>query len=383
MTTGNSIFNDEERIIARAHEMLDHESHTLKAVAYSELLDQYEKLYRQSIRLVKMGDRMQGQLNRLYDQLAKNEEQYRSIFERSIQGIFMSTADGRFLAINPAMARMFGYNSAGEMVQEVNEISVDIYFPADQRRKFFTTLQHRGEVKDYPLELRRRDGEMIRVEISAKGIFDDSNNLIELEGLVADVTEKHRMLEELTQMARVDALTGLWNRRYFVELGLREVARAKRGEYPLAMLFFDIDNFKTINDTYGHQAGDVVLNELATIGLSHLRELDIFGRLGGDEFAILLPDTTAEGASLVAERMRASFEKHTVLIAQKRLRFTASFGVVRFCDRTPCLTSLIKYADQALYMAKSRGRNTISCADPIRCNKHNNVGKLSVKRLAG
>ena len=147
MTTGNSIFNDEERIIARAHEMLDHESHTLKAVAYSELLDQYEKLYRQSIRLVKMGDRMQGQLNRLYDQLAKNEEQYRSIFERSIQGIFMSTADGRFLAINPAMARMFGYNSAGEMVQEVNEISVDIYFPADQRRKFFTTLQHLGEVK--------------------------------------------------------------------------------------------------------------------------------------------------------------------------------------------------------------------------------------------
>ena len=79
---------------------------------------------------------------------------------------------------------------------------------------------------------------MIRVEISAKGIFDDSNNLIELEGLVADVTEKHRMLEELTQMARVDALTGLWNRRYFVELGLREVARAKRGGIPVGHAFF-------------------------------------------------------------------------------------------------------------------------------------------------
>jgi PAS domain-containing protein len=108
----------------------------LPSEAYLRLLNQYKKLYRQSIRLVNMGDRMQGQLNRLYEQLARSEEKYRSIFERSIQGIFRSTAAGCFLDLNPAMARMFGYESAEEMICGVRDIETQIYYSGDSGADF-------------------------------------------------------------------------------------------------------------------------------------------------------------------------------------------------------------------------------------------------------
>ena len=135
-----SIFNDEERTIAKANELLDQTASSMSREAYLELLNQYKKLYRQSIRLVKMGDRMQGQLNRLYDQLTKSEEKYRNIFERSIQGVYRSTIQGRFLDLNPAMACMFGYESAEQMMDLVKDIASDVYFSKEHRHAFLKTF---------------------------------------------------------------------------------------------------------------------------------------------------------------------------------------------------------------------------------------------------
>ncbi|MFH1135288.1 MAG: sensor domain-containing diguanylate cyclase [Pseudomonadota bacterium] len=360
MTGKVSIFDDEERTMAAADALLDQYSADVPAAAYAALLERYKKLYRQSIRLVKMGDRMQGQLTRLYEQLMKSEEKYRSIFERSIQGVYRSTVEGRFLDINPAMARIFGYDSTEDMLRQVRDIAEDVYLSPAHRRGLIQALQNRGELKDYPLQLRRGNGESIWVEVCTKGVFDDSGKLIELEGLVIDVTERRRLLKDLKKLARVDGLTGLWNRRYFIELGQREVARAKRENRPLSMVYFDVDNFKRINDAYGHQAGDQVLREMAALGRENLRELDIFGRMGGDEFAIILPETTERDAMRVAERVRTSFAAHAVSLPQGVVRFAASFGVAPFRPEIPCLSTLIKYADQALYQAKYEGRNTVS-----------------------
>ena len=221
-------------------------------------------------------------------------------------------------------------------------------------------MQKKGVVRDYPLKLRRSDGQAIWVEVCTQGVFNDKGELMEMEGLAADITEKRRMMNELKSMARVDGLTGLWNRRYFVELGQREAARAEREQKPLSLVYFDVDNFKAINDTYGHQAGDQVLRDMARLGRNSLREFDIFGRMGGDEFAILLPGVMEDDAAQVAERIRVSIEGHVVALPQAEVRFAASFGVAGFGAGAACLTSLIRNADVALYQAKYAGRNTVS-----------------------
>lgn len=355
-----SLFFDEEGVIAHAESRLLSGGQTGMSISdYAHLLERYKKLYRQSKRLVKMGDRMQRQLNMLNDELARSEEKYRSIFETSMHGIFRSTPDGRFLDLNPAMAGMFGYGSVQDMFALVRDIGEDVYLEPRQRDNVLRMLRQHGMLKDYPLKLRRFDGETIWVEVNVRGVLDERGSLVELEGLVADVTEKRRMLNELQSLARRDALTGQWNRRYFMELGQREMTRANREDSPLALIFFDLDHFKAINDTYGHDAGDAVLVELGRAVHSRLREFDVFGRMGGEEFAVLLPGANIYHAVNVAEKLRSCIEGAVVTAGGFDIRCTASLGVA---DRRPdrkSLQCLIRAADNAMYAAKHAGRNQV------------------------
>jgi diguanylate cyclase (GGDEF)-like protein/PAS domain S-box-containing protein len=355
-----SLFFDEESVIAHAESRLLAINQTgVSASDYAQLLERYKKLYRQSKRLIKMGDRMQSQLNRLNDELALSEEKYRSIFESSMHGIYRSTPEGRFLDINPAMARMFGYGSVDDMFTLVRDIGKDIYLEPRQRENFLRMLRQHRQLRDYPLKLRRLDGETIWVEVNVHGVFDENKNLVELEGLVADVTEKRRMLKKLQSLARRDVLTGQWNRRYFMELGQREMNRANREDSPLSLIFFDVDHFKAVNDTHGHDAGDAVLVELSRAVNSRLRDFDLFGRMGGEEFAVLLPGASIFHAVNVAEKLRSCIERTVVSTRGVDIRCTASLGVA---DRRPdrkTLQSLIQAADNAMYAAKHAGRNRI------------------------
>lgn len=356
MNGPGSLFSDEERTVARAEALLSRAPDQLPAADFAILLAQYKKLYRQSTRLVKMGDRMQGQLNRLNEQLAKSEEKYRGIFESSIQGIFRSTPDFRFLDLNPAMARIFGFDTVEEMLG----CSESFFLSPCQKKEFLQTVARTGMLKDHPLEMLRGDGTSIWVEVCVHASCNFRGEVVELDGLMADITEKRRMLKELQKLARNDGLTGLFNRRYFVELGQRELLRAKRENTPLSLIYFDADHFKRVNDTYGHDTGDKVLQDIARIGKEKLRELDVFGRLGGEEFAVLLPGTSGRDAIFVAEKLRRAFESHTVDTAQGCVRFTASFGVSSFSCQTCSLDEMLKHADSALYEAKRSGRNTTS-----------------------
>lgn len=173
------------------------------------------------------------------------------------------------------------------------------------------------------------------------------------------VQELDRAEGKLTELARRDALTGVYNRRYFLELAVREFQRSERYGLPLSLILLDVDNFKQINDTYGHAVGDEVLVNLAEILRSSLRGFDTLARYGGEEFVIMLPETSLVGAGNVAERIRRSVERAP---ADFFAELTISAGVSELKQDTAGLDDLLGQADRALYQAKEGGRNLVVLA---------------------
>lgn len=191
-------------------------------------------------------------------------------------------------------------------------------------------------------------------------LLDSSGKVTGVCGISADITEQKKIQEKIEWLANTDALTGLANRRHFHELADIEISRAKRFGHDLAVLMLDIDNFKSINDTYGHGVGDQVIAYLGEVCRKGLRDIDIAGRLGGEEFAILLPATSAASAQEVAERLRAGIAAHSMALPENvMLRFTVSIGCAHSTQAPLQIESLLKLADQHLYQAKNSGRNCV------------------------
>ncbi|MEQ9558111.1 MAG: diguanylate cyclase [Rhodospirillales bacterium] len=163
--------------------------------------------------------------------------------------------------------------------------------------------------------------------------------------------------EELTRLATTDFLTGVWNRRRFMELGEAEVARVRRSGRSFGMAMMDVDHFKSVNDTHGHDAGDNVLRALAEACVDRLRNVDIVGRMGGEEFALILPETDPQGAMLTVERLREYLGELAIPIDSGTLTVTVSVGVTTVKDPSDTIEAALKRADEALYQAKGSGRN--------------------------
>jgi diguanylate cyclase (GGDEF)-like protein len=178
-----------------------------------------------------------------------------------------------------------------------------------------------------------------------------------------DITERPLLFKKVKTLAFQDSLTGIDNRRHFISLCKREIYRMRRsGGRPAAVVMIDLDNFKSINDTYGHACGDQVLIDFTQAIQSHLRTLDIFGRVGGEEFALFLVDVTPAEAKEILERLRVSVEAVQIQVNGNDLRITASFGMV-YSDQLRLdeleIEKLLILADQALYRAKDSGRNRV------------------------
>ncbi|TDI43586.1 MAG: diguanylate cyclase [Acidobacteria bacterium] len=171
--------------------------------------------------------------------------------------------------------------------------------------------------------------------------------------------------ERVENLAATDALTGLFNRRYLDGALERELARASRSESSLALLMLDIDHFKSVNDTYGHAVGDLILKKVAATLSGRLRQADVLARFGGEEFVVLLPQVTAAAALDSAERIRASVERTRFHAGGKRTHVTVSIGLAMFPDQSDAPESLLEAADQALYQAKKLGRNRVCCSGQV------------------
>jgi diguanylate cyclase (GGDEF)-like protein len=203
--------------------------------------------------------------------------------------------------------------------------------------------------------MKRRNGDEFWALLSAR--------MIEFEGEAAllagisDVTEQKVLEERLRDLATKDELTGIYNRRHFIELAEIELSRSRRKTAPTSLAMLDIDHFKLVNDHFGHAVGDRALLEVARAMKETLRVSDISARIGGEEFVLLLPETTLEGALAVTERLRERIGRAEIPIGDGRVaRITVSAGVAELFA-TEGLDGLMKRADDALYLAKERGRD--------------------------
>ncbi len=185
--------------------------------------------------------------------------------------------------------------------------------------------------------------------------------------LIEDLERSHEAIEQsneaLRELAIRDGLTGLFNHRHFKEVLEKELVRAERYERPLCLIMLDVDHFKKYNDTHGHPAGDEVLKILADIVISRLRDVDSAARYGGEEFAFLLPETVLKAGKMVAEDIRTHIEDYPFEgeESQPHGKVTISLGIAEFPSDSKDSSSLLKRADEALYEAKSKGRNRVVC----------------------
>jgi diguanylate cyclase (GGDEF)-like protein len=179
---------------------------------------------------------------------------------------------------------------------------------------------------------------------------------------VRSCNQAYVVLQDLTlstQNSLTDPMTGLYNRRYLEEFTKNLVAYAERTKSTFSVLMADLDFFKQVNDTYGHDAGDIVLKELAMTLSSNVRETDMVVRYGGEEFLLVLRDTGAEDADMVAKKLRVTVEAMKVQLPGVQLQKTLSIGVATFQEDSDSFWQIVKYADVAMYQAKESGRNRI------------------------
>jgi len=287
--------------------------------------------------------------------LAESEEQFRTLAEMAAAAIFVSR-DARFLMVNPATTAITGY-SRGEILAMTQ---MDIVHPDHRVAVMNRALaRQRGEdVPDrYEVKLLTKSGETRWVDMSAGSItFQGHPASI---GTAFDITERKRDQERIHFMAQHDTLTGLPNRALFADRLEQALLLAKRAATRVALLFLDLDDFKPVNDTFGHAEGDLLLKETARRMRQRLRDADTVGRIGGDEFVILLaPVRSAEDAAQVAEEIRREIERPFDLPGGRH-QISCSVGVAVFPEHGGAAMDLSKHADMAMYRAKSLGRNRV------------------------
>lgn len=309
-------------------------------------------------------EELSGQLEQNLRDLEESETKYRTIFEESRDVIFTADLSGRILEISPACKHLFGFTPEQIKANHTNIYEIS---NKEDRSRFARLLDEDGAVEDFEFELQHPDGRKIRAVLDASTRMDSNGNIIGIQGAVRDISDKiqaqeqRRRADKLELIAATDALTGAYTRRYFDDVADRELARSARNKTPLALVIFDIDYFKKINDSHGHLAGDRVLMALAKLCQENIRTTDVFCRFGGEEFIILMPETELESAFQKTEALRKKVEeKPLVNFNGVAIPVTFSAGVASW-DGKESIEDLIGRADEALYRAKGEGRNRSLC----------------------
>lgn len=323
--------------------------------------------------------------------LRSSEERYRRLAEQSKDVIWtLDLASMRFTYVSPAVEKVRGFTP-----EEVMQQPIEVALSPESYRKLMALLAEHLErlaAGDQTamsamaeIEQPHKNGGVVYSEVVASFLLDDAGRPTSILGIARDDSGRRaaeaqlraanerlrQQLQEIEQLqgalqeqAIRDSLTGCFNRRYLDETLERELSRARREGYPLALLILDLDHFKQINDSYGHLAGDEALRELASHLRADIRHEDVLCRYGGEEFVILMPRMPLDVAAERAERWRRSIAEIRVRFGSFELQFTSSAGVAAYPDHARMPDDLMHCADLALYAAKNAGRNRVVIYTP-------------------
>ncbi|HET8710980.1 MAG TPA: EAL domain-containing protein [Spongiibacteraceae bacterium] len=289
--------------------------------------------------------------------LQQAELRYRNIFEHASEGIFQTTSDGRYLAANPALARIYGYDSPDDLIRDLSDIQHQLYVDPERRQAFHQVMRTRGKVINFESQVYRKDRSCIWISENAHIVRGSKGEFICYEGTVQDISERKNYQQQLEAQAKHDLLTGLPNRSLLNDRIEQGIARAHRLSYFLVLVFIDLDNFKFINDSLGHAAGDELLKQVAVRLTSSLRESDTVARLGGDEFVLVINDHYSMATVVtLLERIIQEIGR-PITINGSEFQVGGSLGVALYPSDAEGAETLLRRADVAMYAAKARGRN--------------------------
>ncbi len=290
--------------------------------------------------------------NQAEELLKQSEIRYRLLLENAADAVLVVDPERHFIYANNQASKMLGCG-----IEELLKMSItDIVLTNDSEIALsqFAQLKERGNLQS-EIYLKRCDGSSVPVDLNAV-LLPDGN----LYASCRDITERLNYETQLEYRATRDGLTGLANRSLFNDRLDQEIKKSQRSGEPLALLFVDLDSFKEINDTLGHQVGDVLLIEVARRILACVRETDTVARLGGDEFLVILPELSdSSRASIVAEKIIESLAQ-TYQLSEERAYVTASLGISIYPSDAGDSVNLLIAAERAMYLSKNEGRNRIS-----------------------
>jgi diguanylate cyclase (GGDEF)-like protein/PAS domain S-box-containing protein len=290
---------------------------------------------------------LRGQRDRAERELGRSEARYRALVGNLSYGICHCDLDGRFLEVNDAMMKMLGCESKKEL--STLDFARDAIHDTDSRARLLGQSGPDAVVDPIEVEWKRKDHSSLKFRLSGREILTEQGQLEGYEVIVEDVTKQRELEDHLRRQAARDPLTGLANYRHFVDVLDSEIKRSMRTNREFALLFFDLDGLKQINDRYGHMKGSHALCRLADALCSCSRDIDTAARFGGDEFALILPETNADTASLVSQRVRECVSKDS-----NGPNISVSVGVAVYPRDGHTIESLLCAADSQLYLHKGQ-----------------------------
>src|SRR5216683_3934815 len=289
--------------------------------------------------------------DRAQNGLRHSEARYRALAGNLSYGICRCDLHGKFLEVNEAMVKMLRYGSREELLGV--DLASDLIQDPARRAQLLGQPDQQGSVDAIEIEWKRKDGTTLKVRLSGQEVIGEQGELYSYEVITEDVTKQRQLEDHLRQQAARDPLTGLANYRHLAEVLDMEIKRSERTGREFALLLFDVDGLKHINDRYGHLTGSHALCRVADI-LSFCRDTDTAARYGGDEFAIVLPETDVEAANQVADRICDSIANDAAGPA-----LSVSIGVAVYPHDGERIETLLHAADVAMYSMKARKRKPL------------------------
>ncbi|HUP91194.1 MAG TPA: sensor domain-containing diguanylate cyclase [Solimonas sp.] len=274
-------------------------------------------------------------------------------------GIYLIDPDGKVRSWNQGAANISGFAEREVIGHPYASLFSEAALRDGAAAKTLNFARSNRHCRDEH-KRRRKNGEEFLAECTLDAVRDVDGRILGFVEVFHDVTEQKRREERLYQRATRDPLTGLYNRGHFTELATQELERARRFSEPLSVALLDIDHFKKVNDTHGHEAGDRAIQAIARCCTEGIRKIDFVGRIGGEEFVLVLPRANKEPAFEMAQRLRLKVtEVRLAGTDGQEFTLAVSIGIASLRPNTRDLAELLRNADAALYRAKREGRNRV------------------------